>query len=101
VKHSNGSKSRQLFPSSFINQNTFYQIQRTLVLPTINSHFKENIEEARKESIEQKKLIIKKLIINYDIHDSNEPFTYFNYHFYQAGAGEFSFLKKISEQWSS
>ena len=35
---------------SFINPNTFYQIQRSLVIPTINKQFQENIEAAREES---------------------------------------------------
>ena len=43
---------------SFVNSNTFYNIQRTLILPTINKQFDENIKLARDEAKQQELVIL-------------------------------------------
>lgn len=43
---------------NFINPTTFYNIQRTLILPTINQQFKECIDTARQESKNIDKVIL-------------------------------------------
>ena len=42
---------------SFVNSNTFYNVQRTLIVPTINKQFDENIKLARDEAKQQELVI--------------------------------------------
>ena len=51
-------KPAQFAGLSFLNKNTFYNIQRTLILPTVNKQFDENMKFVRDEAKKEELVIL-------------------------------------------